>query len=207
MLPFQFSRWFSDDFRASHADLADAVAGVFLANNVACYQASCALLGNMDLRGAISSFRVPVSVIVGEQDYATPLAMAQTNAGPDTGIDAHRDPGRPPSHACRKPQADRGAAQRSPAANDQEDGKLKWAPPCAKGFGRAACRPFARGPLEADARHLIHMLLQRASRKAMGEMADGTAPLLGFRVWARRRPRVPTVVPRTRCRGSPVSLT
>jgi len=81
MLPFQFSRWFSDDFRASHADLADAVAGVFLANNVACYQASCALLGNMDLRGAISSFRLPVSVIVGEQDYATPLAMAQTMQG------------------------------------------------------------------------------------------------------------------------------
>jgi 3-oxoadipate enol-lactonase len=81
MLPFQLSRWFGDDFRAAHADLADALADVFLANDVACYQDSCALLGNADLRGVISSFRIPVSVIVGEQDYATPLAMAQTMQG------------------------------------------------------------------------------------------------------------------------------
>ena len=78
MLPFQLSRWFSDNFHAAHADVEAALSRVFLANDTACYQATCSLLGSADLRGAIGSLRVPVSVIVGEQDYATPLAMAQT---------------------------------------------------------------------------------------------------------------------------------
>jgi 3-oxoadipate enol-lactonase len=81
MLSFQLSRWFGDDFRSAHADVADRLSAVFLANDVACYRDSCALLGNADLRDAISSFRIPVSVIVGEQDYATPLAMAQAMQG------------------------------------------------------------------------------------------------------------------------------
>ncbi len=78
MLSFQITRWFSDNFRATHADQVAAVSRVFLANDISCYQATCSLLGSADLRSAIGSLRVPVSVIVGEEDYATPLAMAQT---------------------------------------------------------------------------------------------------------------------------------
>src|SRR6185437_14183414 len=68
MLPFQLSRWFSDNFLQGHAERVHALAQTFVANDVACYQASCALLGNMDLRSEISSIHVPVSVIVGEED-------------------------------------------------------------------------------------------------------------------------------------------
>lgn len=78
MLPFQLSRWFSDNFRSTHAEQVAAVSRVFLATDISCYQSACSLLGSVDLRGAIGSLRVPVSVIVGEEDYATPLAMAQT---------------------------------------------------------------------------------------------------------------------------------
>jgi len=77
MLEFQLSRWFSDDFRKTHPDVAERTAQVFLANTAACYQATCEMLGNADLRNAVRGFRMPVSVIVGEEDYATPVAMAQ----------------------------------------------------------------------------------------------------------------------------------
>ena len=77
MIDFQLSRWFSDGFREAHVEEVEAVARVFLANDVGCYQASCAMLGKADLRDAVRSFRMPVSVIVGKEDYATPLAMSQ----------------------------------------------------------------------------------------------------------------------------------
>jgi 3-oxoadipate enol-lactonase len=81
MLPFQLSRWFGDRFREAHAERVEEMSRVFLANDVACYQSSCALLGNADLRGGIGSLRIPASIIVGEEDYATPLAMSQTMKG------------------------------------------------------------------------------------------------------------------------------
>jgi 3-oxoadipate enol-lactonase len=77
MIGFQVTRWFSDTFRAEHRERVDAVSRVFLANDMACYQASCAMMGELDLRSALSGFRMPVSVIVGEEDYATPLAMSE----------------------------------------------------------------------------------------------------------------------------------
>lgn len=78
MLPFQVTRWFSDGFVATNPDAVNAATRSFVSNDLLCYQASCAMLGNMDLRSSVSEFRMPVSVIVGEEDYATPLAMAQT---------------------------------------------------------------------------------------------------------------------------------
>lgn len=77
MAEFQLSRWFSDNFRKSHPDIADQIMRVFVANTPECYQASCEMLGNADLRAALPGFRMPVSVIVGEDDYATPVAMAE----------------------------------------------------------------------------------------------------------------------------------
>ena len=50
---------------------------VFLANDVDCYGATCVMLGDADLRKYLASMRMPVAVIVGEEDYATPVAMAQ----------------------------------------------------------------------------------------------------------------------------------
>ena len=50
---------------------------VFLANDVDCYAATCIMLGDADLRPILPSLRMPVAVIVGEEDYATPIAMSQ----------------------------------------------------------------------------------------------------------------------------------
>jgi 3-oxoadipate enol-lactonase len=77
MVEFQLSRWFSDGFRRSHPQVAEEITQIFLANTPACYQAACEMLGNADLRAALHGFRMPVSVIVGEEDYATPMAMAE----------------------------------------------------------------------------------------------------------------------------------
>jgi 3-oxoadipate enol-lactonase len=77
MIEFQLSRWFSESFLQARPDPAKEMTGIFLANDTACYQAACAMLGSADLRQAARTFRVPVSVIVGEEDYATPVAMSQ----------------------------------------------------------------------------------------------------------------------------------
>jgi 3-oxoadipate enol-lactonase len=77
MAEFQLSRWFSDNFRKSQPAIANQMLQIFLANTPECYQATCEMLGNADLRAALPSFRMPVSVVVGEDDYATPVAMAE----------------------------------------------------------------------------------------------------------------------------------
>lgn len=74
---FQVTRWFSDEFRASHPELVTRATGVFLANDFECYAASCILLADADLRPYLASFRMPAAIVVGEEDYATPVAMAR----------------------------------------------------------------------------------------------------------------------------------
>jgi 3-oxoadipate enol-lactonase len=77
LVEFQVTRWFSDRFRAAQPGLVKKMTEVFLANDVDCYAASCAMLGAADLRPALPSLHMPVTVIVGEDDHATPVAMAQ----------------------------------------------------------------------------------------------------------------------------------
>ena len=77
LIDFQVTRWFSDAFRAAHPELVKQLTEVFLANDVECYAATCAMLGDADLRPFLPALRVPVEVIVGDEDYATPVAMAQ----------------------------------------------------------------------------------------------------------------------------------
>jgi 3-oxoadipate enol-lactonase len=74
---FQSTRWVSDGFREKHADVVQKHIDVFLANDVDCYRATCEMLGDADLRHYQASLRVPLSVIVGEEDYATPVAMSE----------------------------------------------------------------------------------------------------------------------------------
>jgi len=73
---FQATRWVSDSFREAHPDVVRAHMDVFLANDVDCYRATCEMLGDADLRHYQASMRMPVSVIVGEEDYAAPVAMS-----------------------------------------------------------------------------------------------------------------------------------
>jgi 3-oxoadipate enol-lactonase len=78
MVSTQLGRWFSDSFRQAHPEWMDAIARIFLASDLQCYQSSCAMLGDTDLRAAARSLRMPVSVIVGADDPATPVAMSQS---------------------------------------------------------------------------------------------------------------------------------
>lgn len=76
MVDFQTSRWFTDKFRVAHPDLVKAAADVFLANDLEAYASACVLLGDADLRPFQAGMKMPVAIIVGEDDYATPLPMA-----------------------------------------------------------------------------------------------------------------------------------
>ena len=78
MVSIQLGRWFSDSFRQAHPELMDAITRIFLASDLQCYASSCAMLGDTDLRDAARSLRMPVSIIVGEDDPATPVAMSQS---------------------------------------------------------------------------------------------------------------------------------
>lgn len=77
MADFQVTRWFSEGFPAEHPEIVERAMSVFVANDFECYAATCALLGDADLRSYLPSVRVPVAIVVGEEDYATPVAMAE----------------------------------------------------------------------------------------------------------------------------------
>ncbi|HEV2201810.1 MAG TPA: alpha/beta fold hydrolase [Bryobacteraceae bacterium] len=77
MVDFQVSRWFGDRFRAEHPDLVQSATRVFLANDLEAYASTCILLGDADVRRFHAAMKMPVAVIVGEEDYATPVAMAR----------------------------------------------------------------------------------------------------------------------------------
>jgi 3-oxoadipate enol-lactonase len=77
MIDFQVTRWFSDRFRNAHPELVKDMTEIFLANDVDCYAATCVMLGDADLRPCLPSLRMPVAIIVGEEDYATPVAMSR----------------------------------------------------------------------------------------------------------------------------------
>lgn len=77
LIDFQLTRWFSDDFRRRDPAQANHWAGVFLRNRVDGYMASCRMLGAFDGRALLGAIRAPTWVVVGEEDYAAPVAMAQ----------------------------------------------------------------------------------------------------------------------------------
>jgi 3-oxoadipate enol-lactonase len=77
LIEFQATRWFSDEFRATHPEALGRATAVFLANDFDCYAATCALLGDVDVRSHLPQFEIPVSIVAGEEDYATPVDMAR----------------------------------------------------------------------------------------------------------------------------------
>lgn len=77
LVDFQVTRWFGDAFRAAHPEVVSQCVATFLENDLSAYAASCRMLGAADLRPSLGRIRVPTAVLVGEEDYATPLAMAQ----------------------------------------------------------------------------------------------------------------------------------
>lgn len=80
LVPFQLTRWFSDVFRAAEPALMERLTAVFTANDLDCYEATCRMLGATDLRATAPAIPHPVSVLVGEDDEATPPDMARSLA-------------------------------------------------------------------------------------------------------------------------------
>jgi 3-oxoadipate enol-lactonase len=77
LFEFQSTRWFSDAFRAQHPEVLKRTLDVFVASDIECYAATCQLLGTVDTRAHLVNFRMPVGIVVGEEDYATPVDMAR----------------------------------------------------------------------------------------------------------------------------------
>lgn len=77
LVDFQLARWFSPPFLEENAELVRESIAVFTANRVSDYVNSCRMLGNADERSVITAYTGPAAVVVGEEDYATPIDMAK----------------------------------------------------------------------------------------------------------------------------------
>jgi 3-oxoadipate enol-lactonase len=77
MIGFQVTRWFSDAFREARPEIVQQTSDIFARNDVPAYVALCDMLGTFDGRAYLTAFTMPVEVLVGEEDYATPLAMSE----------------------------------------------------------------------------------------------------------------------------------
>jgi 3-oxoadipate enol-lactonase len=70
-------RLFAPEFQAGHPDLMRDRREAFLKTDPEVFQAACAALAELDLRPELAKVKVPVLVLVGEQDEATPLPMSR----------------------------------------------------------------------------------------------------------------------------------
>lgn len=76
-LRFQRDRWFSEPFRRDHPDEVERIARIFLATDSKAHAAACLALGGLDARDRLGEIKAETLVLVGEEDYATPVAMAE----------------------------------------------------------------------------------------------------------------------------------
>lgn len=77
---FQRDRWFSPGFQQRHPGTVDRLLSILPTNSVESYAAGCRMIGAFDGRELLDDIRVPVSVIVGEHDAATPPEVARSLA-------------------------------------------------------------------------------------------------------------------------------
>jgi len=70
-------RLFAPEFQAQHPDLMGDRREAFLNTDPDVFQAACAALAELDLRPQLAEVRVPVLVLVGEHDEATPPPMSR----------------------------------------------------------------------------------------------------------------------------------
>jgi 3-oxoadipate enol-lactonase len=69
-------RLFAPEFQAAHPDLMQGRREAFLKTDPDVLQAACAQLAELDLRPELSKVKMPVLVLVGEHDEATPPPMS-----------------------------------------------------------------------------------------------------------------------------------
>lgn len=77
MVQFQASRWFSESFRSEHPDEVAQCVSTFLSNDLEAYAATCLALGGFNASSRLQQIKVPTAIVVGADDYATPVAMAE----------------------------------------------------------------------------------------------------------------------------------
>jgi 3-oxoadipate enol-lactonase len=77
---FQLDRWFSEEFRRRAPDGAERVAEIFRTTDSRAHAAACTALGDLDATARLGDIRARTLVLAGDQDYATPPAMAETLA-------------------------------------------------------------------------------------------------------------------------------
>jgi len=77
LVDFQVTRWFGEEFRSNHPDVVASCVETFLRNDVQAYYETCRMLGSFDLRAKLSGLMMTARIIVGEEDYATPVTMAE----------------------------------------------------------------------------------------------------------------------------------
>ena len=81
MTDFQKTRWFSENFCAKNDAVVEHAVEVFVANDPAAYLETCRMLGRCNQSATLSNITVPCEIIVGEEDYATPVVMADKMHG------------------------------------------------------------------------------------------------------------------------------
>lgn len=87
LIGFQVARWFSDGFREQHPDEVERLVDIFLATDSSAHAAASLAMGGFDGTAGLGKITADTLVVVGEEDYATPPAMAQVLAD---GIPASR---------------------------------------------------------------------------------------------------------------------
>src|ERR1700730_8715951 len=70
-------RLFAPEFQAGHPDLMQDRREAFLRTDPEVFRAACDALAELDLRPQLSKVKVPVLVLVGEHDEATPPPMSR----------------------------------------------------------------------------------------------------------------------------------
>jgi 3-oxoadipate enol-lactonase len=124
LVGFQSTRWFSDAFREAHPDVLARAVDTFLRNDVEAFASTCGMLGDFDGRALLADIGVPTAILVGEDDYATPVAMAQVLHGGIAGSTLDVLPGArhltPLEHTDAVADALRGLLARSRTTQTQE---------------------------------------------------------------------------------------
>jgi 3-oxoadipate enol-lactonase len=77
---FQVDRWFSDAFRDEHPDEVQRLVDIFLATDSSAHGAASLAMGAFDGTSDLGRITADTLVLVGEEDYATPPAMARVLA-------------------------------------------------------------------------------------------------------------------------------
>lgn len=80
MADFQGSRWFTKDFREQHAEELDRLLRIFAQADVDAYEAICHAMGTVNLTPRLHEIVSPTAIVVGADDYATPVAHAEVIA-------------------------------------------------------------------------------------------------------------------------------